>query len=48
MDHFRLTVASLPPLEKITKCLLVLDIAKTSDMLGWFAPTLVKARILLQ
>ena len=48
MDHFRLTVADFPPLEKVTKRLLVSDIAKTFDVLGWFAPTLVKAKILLQ
>ena len=48
MDHFRLTVADFPPLEKVTKRLLVSDTAKTFDVLGWFAPTLVKAKILLQ
>ena len=34
MDHFRLTVADLPPLEKVTKRLLVSDIAKTFDVLS--------------
>ena len=48
LDYFRLTVADLPPLENVTKCLLVSDIAKTFDVLGWFAPTLIKAKILLQ
>ena len=31
MDHFRLTVAELPPIESITKHILVSDIAKTFD-----------------
>ena len=47
-DHFRLTIAKLPPLESITKRILVSDIAKTFDVLGWFAPTVIKAKILLQ
>ena len=48
LDHFRLTVADLPPLENVTKRLLVSDIAKTFDVLGWFAPSIIKAKILLQ
>ena len=48
MDHFRLTVADLPPLENVTKRLLVSDVAKTFDVLGWFAPSIIKAKILLQ
>ena len=47
-DHFRLTIANLPPLENITKRDLVSDIAKTFDVLGWFAPTIIKVKILLQ
>ena len=42
------TNMDLPPLKKVTKYLLISDIAKTFDVLGWFAPTLVKAKILLQ
>lgn len=34
MDHFHLTVADLPPLESVTKHLLVSDIAKTFNVLG--------------
>ena len=34
MYHFRLTVAELPPIETITKRILVSDIAKTFDVLG--------------
>ena len=48
MDHFRLTVAALPPLDGITKRVLVSDIAKTFDVLGWFSPAIIKIKILLQ
>ena len=48
MDHFRLKVAELPPLDNITKRLLVSDIAKTFDVLGWFSPCTVKMKILFQ
>ena len=48
MDHFRLTVAELPPLKDVTKRVLVSDIAKTFDVLGWFSPAIIKVKILLQ
>ena len=48
MDRFRPTITDLHTLENVTKRLLVSDIAKTFDVLGWFAPTLIKAKILLQ
>ena len=48
MDHFRLTVAKLPPLQDVTKCVLVSDIAKTFDVLRWFSPAISKVMILLQ
>ena len=48
LDHFRLTVASHSPQTPLTKRALVSDIAKTYDVLGWFSPTIVKAKILLQ
>ena len=48
LDSFRLTVANLPPLENVTKRFLVSDVAKTFDVLGWFAPSIIKAKILLQ
>ena len=35
MDHFRITIARLPPLDNITKRMLVSDRAKTYDVLGW-------------
>ena len=47
-DHFRLTIADLPPLQNLTKRTLVSDIAKTFDVLGWFSPTIIKMKILLQ
>ena len=47
-DHFRLTVAELPPITNITKRALVSDIAKTYDILGWFSPAIIKVKILLQ
>ena len=48
LDQFHLTVADLPRLENVTKRLLVSDIAKTFDVLGWFYPSIFKAKILLQ
>ena len=47
-DHFRLTVADLCPQDCWTKRTLASDIAKTFDVLGWFAPVIVKAKIFLQ
>ena len=48
LDHFRLAVASLNAATDMTKRALVSDIAKTFDVLGWFVPTTIKAKILLQ
>ena len=48
LDHFRLSVANHSPLAALTKRTLVSDIAKTYDVLGWFAPAIVKVKILLQ
>lgn len=31
----------------LTKCVLVSEIAKTYDVLGWFAPSIVQVKILL-
>ena len=47
-DHFRLTVANFDPTQSITKRELVSNIAKTFDILGWFAPATIKVKILLQ
>ena len=48
LDHFRLTVASLEETDNMTKRALVSDMAKTFDILGWFSPSTIKAKILLQ
>ena len=48
LDHFRLVVAPLQDTANITKRALISDIAKTFDALGWFSPTIIKAKILLQ
>ena len=48
LDHFCLTVASLQESDNVTKQALISDIAKTFDALGWFSPTIIKAKILLQ
>ena len=47
-DHFRLTISEPPQLESITKRGLVSDVAKTFDVLGWFSPSTIKVKILMQ
>ncbi len=47
-DNFRVNVSEILPVECITKRSLISDVAKTFDALGWFSPTIVKAKILLQ
>ncbi|XP_064386059.1 uncharacterized protein LOC135334711 [Halichondria panicea] len=47
-DHFKLAIASPPPLESITKRGLLSDVAKTFDVLGWFSPSTIKVKILMQ
>ena len=47
-DQFRLTVSKLPSVENVTKRVLVSDVAKVFDVLGWFAPTIIAMKILLQ
>ena len=47
-DCLRLTVAEFGSLENMTKRTLVSDIARTFDVLGWFAPTIISMKILLQ
>ena len=47
-DHFRLTVAALPEVNGLTERALASDVAKMFDVLGWYSPTVVKAKILLQ
>ncbi len=48
MDHFRLAVTNLSSPEGITKRMLVSNVAKVFDVLGWFSPTIIKVKILLQ
>ena len=47
-DCFSLTTSDLSPIDAITKRSLVSDIAKTFDVLGWFAPAIIKAKMLFQ
>ena len=48
LDHFRLTITEVSSIENLTKRALVSDIAKTFDVLGWFSPTIITVKILLQ
>jgi len=47
-DIFRLTIADPPSAEHLTKRLLTSNIAKIFDVLGWFSPCVIKAKILMQ
>ena len=47
-DYFRLTVGAMPRFDILTKRRLVSDIAKTFDVLGWFSPSIILMKILLQ
>jgi len=47
-DHFKLSVTGPPPLENLTKRGLVSGVAKTFDVLGWFSPSTIKVKILMQ
>ena len=47
-DCFKLIVAELPSPVNVTKQLLVSDVAKTFDILGWFYPSIILVKILLQ
>ena len=47
-DTFRLTISNSPLASFVTKRILVSDIAKVFDILGWFAPATVTMKILLQ
>ena len=47
-DHFHLTITDLPSVDCVTKRALVSDVAKTFDVLGWFSPTTIKVKILMQ
>ncbi len=47
-DQFQLTVSSFPPTSRLTKRELVSDVAKTFDVLGWFSPSTIKVKTLMQ
>ena len=47
-DQFHLSISELPPIDCITKRVPVSDVAKTFDVLGWFSPTIIKVKILMQ
>lgn len=48
LDHFRLSLANHLSHDTLSKQALVSDVARTYDVLGWFAPVIIKAKILLQ
>ena len=48
LDHFRLAITSLSHQESVTKRTMSSDIARIFDVLGWMAPVIVKAKIILQ
>ena len=41
-------MTELPHIECMTKRSLVSDVTKTFDELGWYSPTIVRAKVLLQ
>ena len=47
-DEFHLTIAESTPITTVTKRVIVSDVAKVFDVLGWFSPVIVKMKILLQ
>ena len=47
-DCFKLPFPSPTPLDMLTKRGLVSDVAKTFDALGWFSPSIIQAKILMQ
>ena len=48
IDQFQLTISQFPIQEVLTKRILVSDIARVFDALGWFSPAIIKVKILLQ
>ena len=48
LDAFFLSTSDCQPTENVTKRLLLSDVSKIYDALGWFAPTTTKMKILLQ
>ena len=48
LDQFNLIIAEFTSPESITKRALVSDVAKVFDIMGWFSPTVITMKILLQ
>ena len=46
LDHFRLAIAMPPPLNNVTKQVLISDVGRMFDVFGWFSPCTVKMKIL--
>ena len=47
-DLFHLTVSSFPQVDTLTKRVLISSIARIFDVLGWYAPSVIKVKILFQ
>ena len=47
-DHFQLTISELPPLDNVTKRVLVSDVSKMFDVFGWFSPSSILMKVLFQ
>ena len=47
-DFFRLTISDMQTPDILTKRILVSNVAKLFDVLGWFWPTVIKMKVLLQ
>jgi hypothetical protein len=47
-DQFHVTISQSPPISNITKRSLISDISRLFDVLGWFAPAVIKVKILFQ
>ena len=47
-DVFRIAITDTPVPHSATKQQISSDIAKTFDVMGWFSPSVIKAKILLQ
>ena len=47
-DAFRVTVPELTPTNSISKRVLASDVAKVSDILGWFEPSTITMKVLMQ
>ena len=48
LDHFRLATTSLSHQESVTKRAMTSDIARSFDVIGWMAPVIFKAKIILE